>query len=394
MSFIRRYNDKNKEPPLKLFINFFFRVLPSFFIVTFIFFYFYFLSEATLNYMRNDISFNRTRFQHYNKNLANCYYCMKNTKALIPFLLQYMNIKGDTEDKECFQFMIFMTNLLYCYLIVILLVYLSFKIKSKVFDFFIIAILLINYLSNYISCKSIEGYIININLLFGEQSSIKYTHLFFNYYFLGFLIGLSFFYNNDITHENSLQNWPIYKPFNFMHDIIRFIYLRSFTFKLLIIIVTIVIQFLLSASFFYYTKFSILNAISSANENKLNLLDNIWHVYEKNIFAIAFGLMLIVFYTFNSSVFKGFCNNTFFIVFNRISVGYYSFIEILINSIYCIIELEVQLNSTNILFITCGIIFYLIVSSIFLVILYEIPVKIIIKKILHINNGGGSEFKI
>ena len=96
---------------------------------------------------------------------------MKNIKALIPFLLQYMNIIGDTEDKECFQFMIFMTNMLYCYLIVILLVYLSFKIKSKVFDFFIIAILLINYMSNYISCKSIEGYIININLLFGEQSS-------------------------------------------------------------------------------------------------------------------------------------------------------------------------------------------------------------------------------
>ena len=391
MTFIRRYNDRNREPSFKLFINFFLRIIPSFFIVAMIFFFFYYLYEAFI------ISFkkiNPTKFHHYIKNIHNCNYCMGNIKSLIPFLIQYKDFKD--YKAGCFQFIIFTTNLFYCYIIVILLTYFSFKIKRLIYDYLVIAIFCLNYVvSNNFSGESIKDYNINIHLLFGEISSTKFTHLFFNYYFLGFLLGLSIFYNNDITRQNSIQNSPIYKPFHFLQNIIRFFYLRSFMINLFIIIITIIIQLLLSVSFlYYYTKKDILNAIYGNGET-LTTFDNLLYLNEKNVFAFAFGLMIIIFYTFNeSAVFKGFFDNIVFLLFNRSSFAYYSFIEITIYYIYCFVELEVQLNSANLLFITYGILFYILVANIVLIALFEIPSKVLIKKILHINSEEGSTFTI
>ena len=312
---------------------------------------------------------------------------MNNVKSLIPFYLQYADIIDDNNKKECFQFIIFMTNMFYCYLIVILLTYISFKIKRKIYDYFIIIIFLINYIiPNNFSCKSLtdQTKYSNINILFGETCSIKFTHLFIKYYFFGFLIGLSIFYNNDITHEKSIQNSSIYKPFHFLQDIIGYIYLRSFISKLIIIILTIIIQGALSFSLFYYL-----------NIQELNLFDDSLYLNEKTIFAFVFGLMIIIFYTFeNESVFKGFCNNSFTILLNRIGFGYYSLIEIIINYIYCFVELEVQLNYVNFIFITTGIIFYILLFNIILYVLNEIPLKILIKNMFHIKVEERLGYKI
>ena len=405
MSFIRKYTEKNKEPSLELFINFFFRIIPSFFTVFIIFFIFYFLCEEMMYAMliKPDL-FNRTRLQYLRDKLINCD-CVNNWKALIPFYIQYNNINEQfLQEKECFKFIIFMTNMFYCYLIVILLTFISFKIKRKIYDYFIIIIFLINYIvPNNFSCKSLtdETIYTNINILFGETCSIKFTHLFIKYYFFGFLIGLSLFYNNDITHEKSLQNSSIYKPFHFLQDIIGFIYLRSFIFKLIIIILTIIIQAALSYSFSYYINNSIFKNIQELNNSnfkyiqELNAFDNSLYLNEKTIFAFVFGLMIIIFYIFkNESVFKGFCNNAFTILLNRIGFGYYSLLEIIINYIYCFAELEVQLNYVNFIFITTGIIFYILIFNIILYVLYEIPVKILIKNMLHIKVEERLGYKI
>ena len=129
---------------------------------------------------------------------------------------------------------------------------------------------------------------------------------------------MALFYNNDITHENSLQNSSIYKPFHFMQDIIGFIYLRSNLFNLFICAITIIVQIILSITFFFYTKSSIIDNL----KNRLNNFDNFLHLNEKIIFALMFGLMLITLYIFkNESVLKGLCNNIIIIFFHRI--GFY-----------------------------------------------------------------------
>ena len=207
---------------------------------------------------------------------------------------------------------------------------------------------------------------------------------------MGFFIGLSIFYNNDITHEYSLQNSSIYKPFHFLQDIIGYIYLRSFCTKLLIIIIMIIMQFLLSISFLIYTKANlndILNKNIANGLNTMNIFDNFLYLNEKSCFALFFGIMLTIVYTFkNESIIKFFCNNIIVVLFNRIGYGYYALIEILINHIYCFIELEVQLNEANLLFLLYGIIFYIMVFNVFLVTIFEIPSKVLIKQIFELKS--------
>ena len=395
MSFIRKYTEKGKEPSFKLFINFFLRIIPSFITSFNIFFSFYFFAREQMLLSVPDDIYKRTRLQLFLHNIIDCQSCVNNKYNLIPFYMQYQNFKENSSlNKECFQFMIIMMNMFYCYLIVLIITYLSFRIKSKIYDYLITFLFLINYLlPNNLSCRSILDInsCINIKLLLGETCSTHFPHLFINYYFLGFLIGLALFYNNDITHENSLQNSSIYKPFHFLQDIIGFIYLRSNKVNLLICIITIIFQVLLSFSFFFYTERSLVQKI----EKELDEIDNFIYLNEKSVFAIMFGLMLITLYTFkNESVLKGFCNNIFIVVLNRIGYGYYSLIETFINHLYSFAELEIQLNPVNILFILYGIIFFLVLNNLFLVVLYEIPAKILTKQILQLKSEQNNKDKI
>ena len=385
MSFIRKYTNRNEEPSINLFINFFLRIIPSF-VSTFLFFLiFYFLSEAMMDFLMEKSLFERTRMQHFRKDLINCYSCMEKAQNLIPFYMQYQNFNKILFDsKDCFPFMIILVNMFYCYIFVIILTYISYKIKNIKCDYIFAILFGIYYIiPNNILCKAFQNEYFNSKFLFGETYSTKYTHLFINYYFLGFLIGLSIFYNNDITNENSLHNSNIYKPFYFLQDIIGFIFLKSFWTKILIILLTIIVQFLLSLIFFVYSRFD----LESNLEKEMNDFDHFIYLNEKSVFALFFGLFLIVLYTFkNEAIIKGLCNNIAVIIFNRIAHGYYALIEIMINYMLCFIELEVQLNITNIVFLTFGIIFYIMALNILLIVCFEIPIKILVKKLLSLKS--------
>ena len=133
-----------------------------------------------------DDIFNKTRLQYMRKKLIYCYSCVNEIKELIPFHMQY---SFDETNSECFQFMIIMINLFYCYLLFILLMYFGFKLKNKIYDLIIFIILIINFIfPNDFICnyQSINNQTLNIKLLFGESCSTKITHLFLKYYFFGF----------------------------------------------------------------------------------------------------------------------------------------------------------------------------------------------------------------
>ena len=381
MAFIRKYTDNNKSPSYKLFINFFFRIIPSFITTTIYFFIFYFLSEGMMSYLMKNY-FSRTRMMHFRKNLIYCHTCVNDKKALIPFYIQYQNFfENFSNNTECFHFMIIMTNLFYCYLLVILLTYISYKVKNSKCDKLLVIVFFMYFIvpNNWLCNVHYNDYF-NIHFLFGERYATKYTHLFIKYYFYGFLIGLSIFYNNDITHEKSMQNSFIHKPFYFLQDIMGYMFLRSFWVKILIIVSMAIIQILLSLTFFFYSSFDFSLYIKSKTVHKL---DHYLHINEKTIFSLVFGIMIMVIYTFkNESIVKGITQNIVFVLFNRIGYAYYALIEIMINYMYCFMELEVQLNSLNILFITVGVIFYLLIINVILIALFEIPVKILTKKML------------
>ena len=133
--------------------------------------------------------------------------------------------------------------------------------------------------------------------MLGEMCSISKTHLFINYYLLGFLIGFALFYNNDITTDNSLQNTNMYKPFYFLKDAIGFFFKLSNWIHILIVVIVLVIFVLISIYSFIYTS----NAdIVKFVDTNLNGFTNFLYLNDKSAFAVSFTFFLIVLYTYKT----------------------------------------------------------------------------------------------
>jgi len=219
----------------------------------------------------------------------------------------------------------------------------------------------------------------NISLLFGENCSTTYTHLFINYYFLGILIGFALFYNNDITNENSYQNSDNYKPFYYLKDINRMIFKSPNWVHALIIIITIGIQALLSLYFQFY-------APSRFESDGLEDLDDFiefLYLNEKKIFSLAFGILISYLYIFKSeSKLKTFGNNIIIITVNRLGYGFYASIESLINNIIISCRYNYSISAPNIIFSTFGFILLIISINIVAYFLNDYPIRILCKKFL------------
>ena len=381
MSFIKKYADRKAGPSFGLFLNFFLRVIPSVFIIIILFMTFYFWNDIIIilfTIIGSD--YYSTKIQNMKENLLNCYSCLNDLSNLIPFYMHYNNFTSHTNNNEsCFKFMIVMVNLFYCYCICILLTYISFKIKKKIFDIIISIIFLICFfLPHEISCDYLDYF--NINMLSGELCSITYTHFFIKYYFFGFLIGIALFYDNDITQDNSLQNSNVYLPFVYLKDLIGLLFKSAAWIHVLIIVITVSIHILLSLSFSMHLKS---NYEDNFNKVVLSGFDKYLYLNEKTFFSLSIGIFLAHLYTYKTeSKLKNFGNNIFVIFFNRIGYVFYSIFEMMINLIYSSLGLNYSITNYNLSNITFGTIFHITVWSMFLMVIYYIPIKLLVNKLL------------
>jgi len=389
MSFLRKYS-LNEEPSFKLFLKFFLYIIPSFFSVVIYFISLYFANDLVIWVLvvifQEDFS---TTILHLKNNIVDCNFCVNNAKSLIPFYLHYRNFTNQIySDDSCFQFMLIMVNLFYCYCIFIVLIFISFKIKNKIFDIVISLLFLISFfLPHNISCQSYlkDHNYFNINLLYGESCSTTYTHLFINYYFIGILIGFAIFYNNDITNENSFQNSDNYKPFHYLSNINGAIFKSPTWVHALIITITISIQALLSMSFQIYNKFN----LDPKNLKDLNDFDDFLYLNEKKIFALALGILITFLYNFKSeSKLKNFGNNILIITINRLGYAFYSSIESLINHFIITFKFAYSISAPNIIFSTFGFISFIIFLNLLIYPYNEFSIKTLTKKLLKISKDN------
>ena len=382
MSFLRKYADKDEGPSFPLFLNFFIRIIPSMItiLLSYVLFYVkYNIIIAPFHFMGIDVF--STKIQHLKENILKCYSCLKDTKNFIPFYMHYHNFNfARNTNESCFQFMIMYVNMFYCYILCLLLTYIAFKIKNKIYDIIISILFLISFLiPNNLSCKPLEYF--NINIILGEICSTSQTHLFINYYFLGFFIGFALFYNNDITTDNSLQNSNMYKPFYYLKDTIGFFFKLANWKHILIVVIILIIFVLLGIYSFFLTSFDL---IESYKDIKIDNLTNFIYLNDKSAFAVTFSFFLIILYTYKTeSNLKEFGNNIFIIFFHRIGYDFYCYIEIMVYLVYSAIGLNYSLTGQNLAFTSIGIIFYIIISAAINNILLYIPIKHLLYKIVH-----------
>ena len=222
----------------------------------------------------------------------------------------------------------------------LIITYLSYKIRKKLFDFFLLAINIVLYIIPIFNWTKYNNKILGENkyyLLFvlGQYFSEKYTHYFINFYYFGFIIGVMMFYHNENinakynsinnsndrinisnnnssydgisnTSFNSNNNLLNILPFSFCNSFIMTLYKLKFYIKRIILWICLLGIFLMSITFYLIQTYfpdekenedlSINRKIKRLKFPKLNntIIKYIF-LYEKNICCIFFFILLLMF---------------------------------------------------------------------------------------------------
>ena len=313
------------------------------------------------------------------------------------------------------------------FIFMIMITYLSYKIRNKLFDYCILVINIILYIlpifnwTNFdfdeynkdgeYNSEKIQKY--TLPYVFGQNFSEKYTHYFINFYYFGFIIGVMMFYyneninsslnNNIYSHNSSLDgigestntNLLNLLPFSFCNDFIMALHKIKFYIKRIILWVSIFFIFLISCSFYFIQK----NCPYKNDEENICLekinkpIIKFIFLYEKNLCCIFFFISVLIFivYPSNTNLIK-FSQINFFIIFERISFSYFCSFSYLTYATFCVFYLDIKINYINVFLNSLGLFMLFTGINIIIVVLFELPIRMLIKSLM--NKNVEKEFKI
>jgi hypothetical protein len=289
--------------------------------------------------------------------------------------------------------------------------YISYKIRHRLFDFFILIINIILYilpafnLTKYeFNNKGVEKY--TLPYVLGQNFSEKYTHYCINFYYFGFIIGVMMFYYNEnmfskfniahtninnsrqnsSTDENAKYNLMNMLPFSFCNDIIKVLYKLKFWIKRMIL--WICLAFIIFLSFI-----SISFTIEKDKIVELNNFNIFIFLYEKNLCCIFFFILLLMFvvYPQNTGLIK-FSQLNFFILFDRINFSFLCTINYIISAGFCVFYVDYKLTYINLFLISLGFFSLIIVFNILFVTMFELPFRMLVKSLM--NKNVNEEFRV
>ena len=224
-------------------------------------------------------------FKYYGDNILNDRECYRNPSSI--FYLFYFNYIKYTEKgyANCYKFTNILSNELYYIILFAFILYLVFRFKPKFFDKIIILLFIVNVSLSFLCYYDARFDKMTMEFIFSQTYSEKFTHLMINYFFIGFFIGICYFYYNDAVSADSYAQSEKDLSFNMCFKVIKFIdSLKSKT-KIIITIVLLLLQMLIS---FHYTIF--LNA-KGINYYYIRTYDHIFDMYSKIIYSLIFGLI-------------------------------------------------------------------------------------------------------
>ena len=314
----------------------------------------------------------------------------------------------------------------------LLITFLSYKIKNRIFDISILIINVILYfvpLFNWTKYEFKENEEYTLLYVLGQNFSEKYTHYFINFYYFGFMLGVMLFYQNEnnyhklnIKYEDnsainlsndsissSSENSYIYSmPFPLCKDIILALNNLRLCLKRTFLLLSIFFIFFISSTFTFiqafhgdtdydkdfkkyhggelHTYYKI--SIPIMDESFIKFI----FLYEKNlccIFFFVFLMMIIVYPPDNG--FIQFCNFNYLNIFDRISFSMFCTFNFFIHASLCFFYLDFKIMMTNFFLNSIGIFILLLILNTLFVATFELPLRIIIKSWM--NKGLVEEFK-
>jgi hypothetical protein len=333
--------------------------------------------------------------QYFIENINNKRECQTSPFSIfIPFYIQYCS--GSKENpigfRNCYRFVNILMNEFYCFTFILIIFYLAYAFKSKLFDFTITCLFLINlslsFLSYGESIPKCEYFC--LSYILGETSGYTYTHLFLNTYMIGVFTGLVYFYYNDITSSNPISTDELrYIPFGFTFNIMKFFDRSGKTLLKFYFILSILCQIFISMSFYFYIQFfsqgtSNGETIKNNFNIKVNPLIIFLYIYERKIFLLFFVIMMLslLLYPKVTSL-KHFVQSNLFIPFNRINFACLCILDTCVYLFYSAYKIEIFLNLQNMFLITIGLTVYISVIGTALWLLFELPFRIIYKNLFY-----------
>ena len=336
------YYQKSKKFNCKQFFRFLSKFIPYLLIFLIIYFAIQFKFTQILLSMKSNI-----RNEYFSKRMNNCF-CQKEFYNIFHPKLNFMFNVTDfniPQYNACFRPTLFTISEFICYIIILIIMSIFLKLKNKILEiiFFIINIIILGL--SYIlteETKHLEYY--SISRLFGLSASIANFHLFFPLYFLGFNIGIFYYYNQHQAETfNEINiNDKSYIPFEYCYKISLFLGRIRGTIKNIILFVCLFLIFCISSLFSNLIK----------DENKLYIKFSPFlkflYVYEGILCGVFFCIFITVYLSLSpTNNFRLSFSSEFFVFAHKISfVLFNAFISIL-RIFHGINILEINLNALN-----------------------------------------------
>lgn len=388
MSYLKKQtqNSLGDGYSFKLFFDFYKRVIIRF-PVFLILFFLYSVPIREFGYLFKS----KTQiFDYYISHVFGKRYCVYYPwTVLVPFYLQYMPGRDFT---NCFRFVNIYLNQFYCITIITLVFYLSFKLKSKKFDYSFSIFIFLNLIFSFLSydIKAMGHNYTFINGFLGDNESQRYTHLYLITYTMGIFVGMVHFYYMDLISQNPMNSEGQYIPFDFNYSIVKIIDTSSTLKKRFCISLGVLMQILVSMSLYIYINF-FNKTIDKDNKNDYEKLEIevtpylfYIYVYERKIFLFSFILVFLCLDMSNNKYnsVKNIVSSYIVIPLNRINFSYMCIINTSIYLFYSESDFQIYLNFQNIFLITLGLVTVFMYASALIFILYELPVRKFYKRFI------------
>ena len=416
---------RNFEISYLTFLKFLLLILPKFFLFLFAFILLHLYSNR-LTFELCKINNVFSNYLYYNDTIQQMSYSLRNNnnpsdffKHFIPFRLNYIdfieNITIVRNDKpkpnedfitDVSRYEIpspFLTNTdlfvnicfneFYLIIIILIITYISYKIKNQIFDYAVLIINAILYILPAITSLNpykgnIEDKHYTLIYVLGQNYSEKYTHYFINFFYFGFLLGVMKFYLEHNRYNMKKKKnifTQIYLPFQFCQKLITFVKGINICIKRTILLCCLFFLLLISSSFNLAegNKFSYDKDMDFVN---LKGIVKFLFFYEKNLSGIFFFLFLLIYICIpKHSKLMLIAESTTFIIMERISFSFLISFSYLIYAQFCVFIISIQMSYSNLFFNAVGMFFIAFIFSLLNTALLELPIRQLIKHYMNRN---------
>ena len=387
MFYIKTHSYTNSgKVTINVFICYYLHVLSK--VITFIFIYFSFAIcvQYVMWYFSNNSLYQYFITQIYDDDVHKWL-----LEIIIPFynfVFAYANTNANAVHYDKLyaynRFLMMYVNLFYVFTLAVIIMYISVKLKSKLYDTLITLIIIANTVLTFYTTPS-ETYtqhdIYNFTKVIRGLFNIRYPHIMCNHYFIGMFCGLICFYHKDV-----ISGFPIneqegqYSPFKLCYNITQWIDSLSTPCKVVVFYFNCVVLVTVAMNF---------KVLLLCNSGQLvmrfsNVIKSVF-LYERTLFLTAFTFLVVLLQTNNEeSSIKHLMSAKVFNTVTRIDICYVSCLSMIVSCAFCTFNFQMKLSYQNLWFLSFGLFVLGVIFSLILTVFIEVPCRIIIKDVIHV----------